>query len=75
MNLVSSHLTLHTLNPNIVVKSPGTPCPRAQTENSVKAYSNPSISFAASIDELEKFSYYKREFHINIQVIAIMIQI
>ena len=70
MNLVSSHLALHTLNPNIIVKPPGT-----QTENSVKAYSNPSISFAASIDELEKFSYYKREFHINIQVIAIMIQI
>lgn len=75
MNLVSSHLTLHTLNPNIIVKPPGTPYQRAQTEHSVKAYSNPSISFAASIDELEKFSYYKREFHINIQVIAIMIRI
>lgn len=75
MNLVSSHLALHALNPNIIVKPPGTPYPRAQAENSVKAYSIPSNSFAASIDELEKVSYYKREFHINIQVIAIMIQI
>ena len=75
VNLVSSHLTLHTLNANIILKPPGTPYPRAQAENSVKAYSIPSNSFAASIDELEKFSYFKRECHINFQTITVMIQI
>ena len=52
MNLVSPHSTLHTLYPRIIVRPPGTPYPRVQTENSVKVYSNPSESFAASIDEL-----------------------
>ena len=75
VNLVSSHLALYTLNANIILKPPGTPYPRAQTENSVKAYSIPSNNFAASIDELEKFSYFKRECHINIQAITVMIQI
>ena len=75
VNLVSSHLALYTLNANIILKPPGTPYPRAQTENSVKAYSIPSNNFAASIDELETFSYFKRECHINIQAITVMIQI
>ena len=75
VNLVSSHLVLYTLNANIILKPPGTPYPRAQTENSVKAYSIPSNNFAASIDELETFSYFKRECHINIQAITVMIQI
>ena len=75
VNLVSSHLALYTLNANIILKPPGTPYPRAQTENSVKEYSIPSNNFAASIDELETFSYFKRECHINIQAITVMIQI
>ena len=52
MNLISPHSTLHTLYPHIRVRPPGTPYPRLQPENSVKVYSNPSESFAVSIDEL-----------------------
>ena len=35
MNPISSHSISHTLYPNIIVKPPGTPCVRAQAENSI----------------------------------------
>ena len=52
MNPVSSHSTHYTLYPNIVMKPPETPYPKAQAENSVKAYNNPSHSIDTFKDEL-----------------------
>ena len=70
MNLISSHSTLHTLYPNIILKLPGTPYRKAQAENSVKADNKPSPSIDAFIDEVlereETVFFRKTHCHINI---------
>ena len=46
-------IILHTLYHHcetIIMKPPGTPYSRVQTENSVKVYSNPIESFAAQVN-------------------------
>ena len=52
INTLRSHSEAHTLHPNVIVKTPGTPYPKIQAENSVKSDNNPSHSINAFVDEL-----------------------
>ena len=54
MNPISSHSTLHTLYPNIIMKPTEIPHPEPQAENSVEADNSSSHSIDAFIDKLVK---------------------